>query len=173
MGGCGLNAGEYSDLHGLAVFRLDGTRLALPVEAVREVVPIVRLARPPQAPAAVAGFLDLAGDAVLVLHLDRLLGCPDCRHSPESKIIVLRGRPPLGLLVAHVESVRTAAEFRFLPVPPEASFNGCVAALLDSAAGPVHLLAAARLLLREEQARLADYAARAQARRQATAETAP
>lgn len=168
-----MNGSVHSDLHGLIVFRLGGLDLALPVEAVREVVPVARLARPLEMPKAVEGILDLAGSAVLVLRLDRLLGLDDCRYCVDSSILILRGPPPLGLLVEHVEAVRPAADFQILPVAAEASFNGCVTAQLASGRAPLHLLSPARLLLEEERARLADFAARAQARRSATAEPAP
>jgi purine-binding chemotaxis protein CheW len=157
-----------SGLHGLVVFRLAGQGFALPVEAVAEVVPIAELGRPPQMPAAVEGILNLAGRAVPVLRLDRLLGMADGRYGLAASILVMRGARPVGLLVEHVDGVRNVGDLQFLPVAAADSFNGCVVAEL--VAEPVgsaalwHLLSWDRLLLEEERRRLGDFAAREQER---------
>ncbi|MDA8231714.1 MAG: chemotaxis protein CheW [Magnetospirillum sp.] len=153
-----------SDLHGLISFRLDRLALALPVETVREVVPIARLAHPPQLPRAVHGILNLGGEAVPVLRLDRLLGLADCGYDLSASILIMRGEPALGLLVSHVDGVRTAGDFAALPVPPERTLNGCLLGILASGTAELHLLSWNEVLMAEERRRLAEFAARAQAR---------
>ena len=153
-----------SGLHGLVAFRLGGLAFAVPVEAVAEVVPIARLGRPPHMPAAVEGILNLAGRAVPVLRLDRLLGLADGRYGLNASILVMRGSRPVGLLVEHVDAVVNAGDLQVLPVAAAESFNGCVIAELAHGAGVRHLLSWDHLLLEEERRRLGEFAAREQER---------
>jgi purine-binding chemotaxis protein CheW len=146
------------------MFRTAGTVFALPVEDVREVVPIARLSRPVQMPSAVEGILNLGGAAVPVLRLERLLGLADARHGLDASIMIMRGSPQLGLLVEHVEGVRDAAALTVMPVADRGSFNGCLVAELDHEGRGAHLLSWQRLLLQEERMRLAEFQAVAQAR---------
>ena len=159
-----MSAALQSDLHALVTFRLGDDGFALPVAAVREVVPIARLARPPQLPALIEGILNLRGVAVPVLRLDRLLGQADASFGLESSILIMRDQPPLGLLVSHVEAVRAADEFQVLPVAADNTFNGCLTAELASPGGSLHLLSWPDLLLEAERGRLNEFCARAQAR---------
>lgn len=152
-----------SDLEGLIVFRLGGDLLALPVEVVAEVVPYAWLARPPQMPAAVEGVLDLGGRAITVLRLDRLLRREGGEPGLEASILIMRGAG-FGLLVDHVERVRSVSGAIVLPVVPERSFNGCLAGEVMIDGSAVHLLHWPRLLLEEERRRLADFQAQADAR---------
>lgn len=138
--------------------------MALPVEAVAEVVPIADLGRPPHLPEVVEGILNLAGTAVPVLRLDRLLGLPDGQYGLYSSILVMKGKTPCALLVEHVDGVFAAAEVVVLPVAGERSFNGCIIAQLERAGTILHLLAAERLLLEEERRRLAVFTEREQLR---------
>lgn len=153
----------------LVTFTLGGETFALGVDVVREVVPIAWLARPPNMPRAVEGVLDLGGQAVPVLRLDRLLGLAEGTHGLDASILIMRenlGRngQPMGLLVDHVDGVRPVTAFTRMPLAPEQSFNGCVAALLGDGDGAWHLLSWDRILLAEERARLVEFQARAQER---------
>lgn len=153
-----------SGLHGLVAFRLGERGFALPVDDVAEVVPIARLGRPPQMPAAVEGILNLAGQAVPVLRLDRLLGLAEGHYGLSASILVMRGRRTLGLLVERVDRVLGAADLQVLPVAAADSFNGCVAAELAQGGDLRHLLSWDRLLLEQERQRLEDFAVREQDR---------
>ncbi len=80
-----------------------GTECALPRGAVREILPLPRLWRPPGAPGALAGFLNLAGSAVPVVDLAVLfgLGQPGTAIAATNRaalyrhLILLRGESPL------------------------------------------------------------------------------
>ena len=159
-----MSVADHSNLHGLVAFRLAGARFALPVEAVAEVVPVAALGRPPELPAVVEGLLNLAGEAVPVLRLDRLLGLADGRYGLGASILVLKGLPLTALLVEHVDAVLAAADLAVLPVAADRSFNGCVAAQLEAGDAVLHLLVPERLLLEEERRRLAAFTERMQAR---------
>lgn len=157
----------------LVVFRLCGQGFALPVEVVAEVVPLAWLDRPPGLPAVIEGILNLGGRAVAVLRTDRILGLGDGRFGLDASILILRGNEegaPLGLLVEHVDGVPSGEEARAMGLDPQRSFNGCVADQVELGGRTLHLLDAARLLLEEEKARLAEFRATAQARLNRTAE---
>ena len=151
-------------LRGMVVFRLGGQLFVLPVDDVGEVVPIAWLSKPPGMPPTVEGILNLAGTAVPVLRLDRLLGLPEVTYRIDASILIMRGDETAGLLVEHVEGVRPAAAFKVMPVKDRVSFNGCLSAELDRDGETIHMLSWPRLLLAEEKAFLAAFLARAQAR---------
>jgi purine-binding chemotaxis protein CheW len=151
------------------IFALAGLRCALRREAVRELLPLPRLSRPPSMPATLAGFVNLGGEALPVLALRHLLGLtrtapvePLYRH-----IVVVEDTLPgsrVGLLVDRVLDLRPVAAEQRQPVPPEDSLNGCVIAQLVLPEGPAHLLDPARILMAQEQARLEELIRRAAAR---------
>lgn len=148
------------------IFALAGLRCALPRAAVRELLPLPRLSRPPSMPATLAGFVNLGGEALPVLALRHLLGLtrsapvePLYRH-----IVVVEDTLPgsrAGLLVDRVLDLCAVPDAQRQPVPPEDSLNGCVVAQLALPEGPAHLLDPARILLAQEQARLEELTRRA------------
>lgn len=144
-----------------------GTECALPRRAVREVLPLPRLWRPPGAPAALAGFLNLAGNAVPVLDLAVLfdLGRPAAtRVALYRHLVLLHGEAPLALMVDRVRDFARVAPDQVRPVADAATLNGCVSAEIRVGERLVHGLAVERILLAEEQARLAAQTKAAQAR---------
>ncbi|WP_342778996.1 chemotaxis protein CheW [Methylobacterium terricola] len=144
-----------------------GTECALPRRAVREVLPLPRLWRPPGAPAALAGFLNLAGAAVPVLDLAILFGlgrAATARAALYRHLVLLHGDTPLALMVDRVADVARVAPDQVRPVADAATLNGCVAAEIRVGDRLVHGLAVDRILLAEEEARLAAQTRDAQAR---------
>ena len=144
-----------------------GTDCALPRGAVREILPLPRLWRPPGAPGALAGFLNLAGSAVPVVDLAVLfgLGRPVTgRQALYRHLILLKSESPLALLVDRVADVVRVEPDQVRPVADGATLNGCVAAEIRVAERLVHGLAVDRILLAEERDRLAAQTRDAQAR---------
>lgn len=144
-----------------------GTECALPRRAVREVLPLPRLWRPPGAPAALAGFLNLAGHAVPVLDLASLFGLgrpATAGAAVYSHLVLLHGETPLALMVDRVADMVRVAPDQVRPVADAATLNGCVAAEIRLGERLVHGLAVDRILLAEEEARLAAQTRDAQAR---------
>ncbi|QRE73784.1 chemotaxis protein CheW [Methylobacterium aquaticum] len=149
-----------------------GTECALPRGAVREILPLPRLWRPPGAPGALAGFLNLAGSAVPVVDLAALfgLGQPGTAIAATNRaalyrhLILLKGESPLALLVDRVADVVRVEPDRVRPVADGATLNGCVAAEIRVGERLVHGLAVDRILLAEERDRLAAQTRDAQAR---------
>src|ERR1700731_3095496 len=75
----------------LVVFHLAGQLVALPLENVESIAPMARLARPPGLPCLLEGVLNVSGEAIPVVRLDRLLQLPERRPGLYSMLIVLRG----------------------------------------------------------------------------------
>lgn len=155
----------------LVVFTLAGLRCALRHADVRELLPLPRLWRAPTLPAPVAGFLNLAGEAVPVLDLVRLFGLPEGEDDPAAglyrHLILLRAAPGqthIALLVTRVLDLVPFAPERLRPVADGATLNGCVEAEFELAGAFVHLIAVDRLLLEEERQALLGLRAAAEAR---------
>jgi purine-binding chemotaxis protein CheW len=154
---------------------LAGQRCALPRAAVRELLPLPLLSRPPGLPPVLAGFANLGGEPLPVLHAARLLGL--AALAPEQgqdalyrHIVVLElGGTRAGLLVDRVLDLLAAPAGSLRPVPPDRTLNGCVAAGLPDpggteAGGLLPVLDPARLLLAEERAVLQGLTEAARAR---------
>jgi purine-binding chemotaxis protein CheW len=76
----------------LLVARLEGQRLALPLEAVVRVVHACAMTPLPGAPPMVAGAINLHGDAVAVLDLRHRLGVPPREPRADDEFVVVRAR---------------------------------------------------------------------------------
>ena len=139
------------------VFHLRGTVCALPVSAIREVVALPLLSRPPGLPSLLEGFLNLGGSAIPVLRLDRLFGLPDLVPGLYTPLLVLRQpEDRIALLVEAVRGIVTVQSADVRSVPGGDSFNDCVEGELTFGDDVVHLLSAERLLLEKERQCLAE-----------------
>ena len=88
------------------VFRVAGRAYACPVSAVREVVPLDRLARLPGAPASILGLINVRGSIVTVVNAAALLH-PNAAARPLSMVLVVDvGARGVGLAVERVADVR-------------------------------------------------------------------
>ena len=166
---------DGDDLHSVVIFRLGGRLFAIAVTDVREVVPYAWLDLPPRMPSFVKGVLNLGGQAVPVLRLDDLLGMEPARHiGLDASILIMKGGDvPLGLLVDHVEGVRSAASYQYTPIDDSASFQGCVAGQLHGPQGAIHLVSWRQVLMEEERRRLEQFQNDAQQRLSELADGVP
>ena len=149
-------------------FRAGALEAALPQAAVAEILPVPELAAAPGAPRVLAGFVNLGGEAVAALALDRLLDAEGGEPAPALyrhliRLRPLAGAPSVTLLVDRVTDA--AAHAPDTQAVEEAdSLGGCVAetALINGRLTPV--LSPEHLLLAEEKARLDEFARRDQER---------
>jgi purine-binding chemotaxis protein CheW len=155
----------------IIVFDVSGTACALPRSAIRELLPLPRLWRPPALPRPVAGFFNLGGQAIPVLRLDVLFGLERADDRPEDDLyrhlILVEGFGSSGigaLLVDRVLEVSTIQSFQLSSISRTDTLNGCVEAEVTLDGRLVHLLSAERILLKEEQQSLADLGRHAQNR---------
>ncbi|MFA5505946.1 MAG: chemotaxis protein CheW [Vulcanimicrobiota bacterium] len=136
-------------------FLVAGQPLALPLKEVREVLLLPELLRTPNRPPFLEGVLNLAGTAVPVIRLSRLLQLPDKELEPYDHILLLhRG---YGLLVDSVQKMQPREEGTAIPLPPSLSFNQCLAECLQVGDSTLAVLSEEKLLLWEERQRLEEF----------------
>ena len=147
-------------------FRVGSLTLALPRERIGRIISIPALGRPPGLPSAIEGILDLAGRAVPVIRLDRLLGLPPILRHPYQHVVVLREiEPVVALLVDRVTGILRIPSEAESPLPPTETFNDCVTALYSAPdSTQIHLLSPERLLSERERLALIDFQATEQRR---------
>jgi purine-binding chemotaxis protein CheW len=152
-------------MQNLLVFYSSGLHCAFPLEAVREIVPMATLSSPPGLPSALMGFLDLRGNAIPIVRLDRLFDLPEQQPGLHTPLIVLRGVVgPIGILVDSVRGIVRASSVQLLEIPADRTFQGCATAALQLGDDLIHVLSPTALLEVNERRLLADYSARSQAR---------
>jgi purine-binding chemotaxis protein CheW len=152
----------------LLVFDLAGQVAALPLESVARVTHMTQLGRPPGLPFPLEGILNLAGKAVPVMHLERLLQLPDRTPGLYSMLIVLKQGPnsEVAVRVDRVSEVLSVPESALLPVAGEHSFNAFAEAAASVHGRIIHLLSPQRMLLETERESLSAFQAVAQRRLQ-------
>ena len=92
----------------LVCFELRGQELALPIDDVKETLPVPPITRVFLVPACLAGVFSLRGDIVPVIDLGVLLGLPATAAGDDSKIVVVdhaAGR--VGVVVDRLRDLRT------------------------------------------------------------------
>ena len=149
----------------LLVFELGAEACALDLDRVQEVLPMARLSQPPGKPHLLEGFLNLGGTAIPVVRLDRLFGLPESRPGVHTHLVLLR---PTGsstaLLVDRAAEVVTVPDTALVPLGAGSCFNDCADADVALPGRTAHLLAPERLLLAQEQRRIAELQAEEQRR---------
>jgi purine-binding chemotaxis protein CheW len=135
----------------LVCFELRGQELALPIDCVRETLPVPPITRVFLVPACVAGVFSLRGDIVPAIDLGVLLGLAATTAGDDSKIVVVQHAAGVaGIVVDRLRDLRTIEE----PLdPPPANLAAEVAALLLGVAatptGSVRVLDARAVLTAE------------------------
>lgn len=147
-------------------FKVGSLTLALPRERVGRIISIPALSRPPGLPSAIEGILDLAGRAVPVIRLDRLLGLPPPVRHPYQHVMLLREiELVVALLVDRATGILRIPSDAESPLSSAETFNDCVAALYSAPdSAQVHLLSPERLLSERERLALIDFQATEQRR---------
>lgn len=144
----------------IVTFRLGSYLLGLPLEAVREIAPYCELSRPPVRPAVLEGILNLAGDAVPVVRLDRLLLLPEgTPHAGSRLLIVADAEERMALLVDEVQEILELEAGQLLPLSGNHTFNACVTLQAQLGSQTLHLVSLERLLLSREREAFYQYLA--------------
>src|SRR5687768_110955 len=92
----------------LVVFSVDGQKLALRLAAVRRVVRAAQVCPVPNAPAVVAGLLDVQGEVLPVLDLRARLGLPSRPIAVDDLFMIVQS--PVRTLALVVERVHGLVE---------------------------------------------------------------
>lgn len=105
-------AGQY------LTFRLTDRPYGVPIASVREINRIGDIAPVPQAPAFVAGVMNLRGKVIPVVNLRAKFGFADAAHTKETCIIVIEGRDgQVGVIVDSVAGVVELSHEMIEPAP--------------------------------------------------------
>ena len=146
-----------------------GAEMALPMSAVAEILPVTRFERQAPWPRILAGFMNLRGEALAgidlacVLDAERVPGRPEL-YSHVVRLKRSRAGPAVALLVDRASDIGRRAD-GFSEVDEATSANGAVAGQLEFDGRLVPRLDPDRLLLLQEEIRVADLARTGQARR--------
>ena len=145
-----------------------GAEMALPMSAVAEILPVTRFERQAAWPRILAGFMNLRGQAVGVIDLacvldaDRAPGRPDL-YSHVVRLKDSRTDAPLALLVDRASDIARQAD-GFTTVDESTSANGAISGQLEFEGRLVPRLDPNRILLLQEETRVAELARTLQAR---------
>jgi purine-binding chemotaxis protein CheW len=141
---------------------------ALPVAAVREIVPMAELARVAGGPSFLAGFLDIGGDLIAVVSLRRLFKLPDKSRELYTPIVILKAVPQrVALEVDAVQEIADITDEDAAVLGDGCVLNDFALAAVRREGRTVLLLSPERLLLEEERRRVAELADMARDRRAA------
>src|SRR5258708_2578808 len=105
-----------ADRHGVGQMRTNVRRYVifhvalqaygLPLDAVREILPLAQLSQPPGMPSLLAGFLNLEGIAVPVVRLSRLFELPEQTPGLYAPLLIVRAADlTVALLVDSISEI--------------------------------------------------------------------
>jgi purine-binding chemotaxis protein CheW len=161
----GATRAQHASAKVAVAFRLAEQVYGLPVDFVREILPLAWLSQPPGMPAVLAGFLNLRGVAVPVVRLACLLGLTEQPPGLYTPLIhVWCHDTSVALLVDAVLGVLPLDESAIVPLQQNRCFNNCAVGLATSGQTNIVLLSQDRLLREEERIRLGELAAIEQTR---------
>lgn len=132
----------------LVCFELRGQELALPIDDVKETLPVPPITRVWLAPSVVAGVFSLRGDIVPVLDLGVLLGLAPTQAGDDSKIVVIEhAAGTVGIVVDRLRDLRTVEPpLDPPPVHLAADVAGVLLGVIATPTGSVRVLDARAML---------------------------
>lgn len=143
-------------------FQISELKCALPLDQIGELLPMAQLSAVPMMPPFVEGILNLAGQEIPVLRLDRLLELPEQTLGINSVLVILRSaEPTVALVVDAVDDAKQVTkDTQVVPFNDERCFKRCFLADLRFAETTHHLISVENLLLTEERERLTNFQTR-------------
>jgi purine-binding chemotaxis protein CheW len=119
----------------------------------------------PSAPSFLSGFFDVGGQLVAVISLRRLWGMPDCEWELYSPLVILKATPQqIALEIDGITRIVDIDDDELVPVTDGCSLNDCASAVARLDDQAVVLLSPERILLEQEQRRVAELAGMARQR---------
>jgi purine-binding chemotaxis protein CheW len=165
---------DRMDVRHVVVFQIGGRACALRLGAVREILAMAELSRPPGLPALLLGFLNRSGRPLPVVRLAHLFDLEEPEPGLYTPLLIVEsGARVLALLVECVTAVAETGGVIPLPLEDRATFCGCAESFVEIQGKTVPLLNADRILLEEERRRIAEFEAEEQRRLAALAEARP
>jgi len=159
------------------VLDVAGVDMALPMTAVAEVLPVTRFERQAPWPKVLAGFMNLRGRPLAVIDLARVMDPQREPSKPDLYSHVIRlgeahGGGGLALLADRAKDAEVVAD-DFTEVDDDASANGVIGGNLLILGRLTPLIDVDRLLLLEEEVRVAEIAETLRTRLEASGHGAP
>jgi len=159
------------------VLDVAGVDMALPMTAVAEILPVTRFERQAPWPKVLAGFMNLRGRPLTVIDLARVMDPQREVSQPGIYSHVVRlgeahGGGDLALLADRAKDAEVSAD-AFAAVDEDASANGVIGGNLLILGRLTPLIDVDRLLLVEEEVRLAEIAETLRTRLEASGHGAP
>ena len=132
----------------LVCFELRGQELALPIEAVRETLPLQPITPVFLTPACLAGVFSLRGDIVPALDLGVLLGLPRTEPGHDARIVVIgHARGTAGIVVDRLRDLRVLdGELEPAPSNLPANIGQLMLGVTATPTGTVRVLDAAAIV---------------------------
>ncbi len=141
------------------IFQLADRSYAIPIRCIEEIVPIAELTSVPGAPAFLAGFLDVGGQLVAVISLRHLLGMPDHECALYTPLVILKAKDQrFALEIDGVSRIADIDDEKLVSLTEGCSLNDCATAVARLDEEVVVLLSPERILLEQEQKRVAELA---------------
>jgi purine-binding chemotaxis protein CheW len=141
----------------LVCFELRGQELAIPIDDVRETLPVQPVTRVFLAPACLAGVFSLRGEIVPAIDLGVLLGLPRTEVGPNSKIVVIAHEAgTAGVMVDGLRDLRTIEALDPAPANLAAGVTSLLLGVAATPTGTVRVLDAQAVLTAEPLRALAD-----------------
>ena len=135
----------------LVCFEVRGQELALPIDNVRETLPILPITRVVLTPTCLAGVFSLRGDIVPAIDLAVLLGLPRTEVGDDSRIIVVDQKTgTCGIVVDRLRDLRTLTEpLESLPSNLDTTVAQLLLGMAATETGSVRVLDAAAIIAAE------------------------
>lgn len=105
------------------LFGIAGASFGVPLAAVSEIIRMPRLSYMPLVPPSLLGLANLRGTVLPAISLRRLLHLPDAPADDMTRLVVLNGAAPVGIVVDHID--------RLLAIPADRLEHG------DAGAGDI------------------------------------
>ncbi|MDP1619106.1 chemotaxis protein CheW [Phenylobacterium sp.] len=152
-----------------------GVDMALPMTAVAEILPVTRFERQAPWPKVLAGFMNLRGRPLAVIDLARVMNPQREPSKPDLYSHVIRlgeAHGGLALLIDRAKDAEVMAD-DFTEVDDDASANGVICGNLLILGRLTPLIDVDRLLLTEEELRVAEIAETLRTRLEASVDGEP
>ena len=161
-------SGEVA-IHKYLKFEVSGMICAIPLARASSVMPMAELLRPPLMPSLLEGFLNLRGEAIAVVRLDRILRLEASEPTTDSHLLQIKTsaeikREAFIFVVDRVHEVIALAAKQILSLGANHTFNHCVSAYAEIGQARIHLLSVDSLLLEREKRAVSEFSHSSQVR---------
>ncbi len=100
----------------LVIFELSNQLYALPIQETQEIIRMTSITKVPNTKDYVEGIINLRGNIVPVINLNRRLGLPEKEHDDSTRIIVVEyNDQKVGMIVDNVQEVGRYTEDEMEP----------------------------------------------------------